>query len=324
MEQVEPIEEYALKSSGDEKHTSDTFTKVGIVGCGILGQEIARMVSSYGIDVIFLELSNHKINDAIKGIKRDLRHMIKRWGMTDSDKRAIMSRIRGTLEYEDLRGCEVVIESIKSKTREQSVDTRKEIFKHIEKVVDDKAIIATNSTTLVITELAAELKHPERCVSLHFISPAGDIPLVEVAKSLYTSDEAYKRVCRFTRLLGKRIVPVIESPGIISTRLIAPMINEACEILMEGVADMIDIDDTMKIGYGFPLGPFEMADKIGLDMVIRWLDNLYREFGDIKYKASPMLKKRVRANHLGREAGIGFYKYDEEGKKIVPERHESC
>jgi 3-hydroxybutyryl-CoA dehydrogenase len=102
------------------------------------------------------------------------------------------------------------------------------------------------------------------------------------------------------------------------------MINEACEILMEGVADMIDIDDTMKIGYGFPLGPFEMADKIGLDMVIRWLDNLYREFGDIKYKASPMLKKRVRANHLGREAGIGFYKYDEEGKKIVPERHESC
>ena len=115
MEQVEPIEGYALKSSGNEEHASDTFTKVGIVGCGILGQEIARMVSSYGIDVIFLELSNSKINDAIKGIKRDLRHMIKRWGMTDSDKRAIMSRIRGTLEYEDLRGCEVVIESIKSK-----------------------------------------------------------------------------------------------------------------------------------------------------------------------------------------------------------------
>ena len=324
MEQVEPIEGYALKSSGDEIREFDAFTKVGIVGCGILGMEIARMVSSYGIDVIFLELSDSKINEAIKGIKRDLRHMIKRWGMTDSDKRAIMSRIRGTLEYEDLRGCELVIESIKSKTREQSVEMRKEIFRHIEKVVDERAIIATNSTTLVITELAAELKHPQRCVSLHFISPAGDIPLVEVAKSLYTSDEAYKRVCRFTRLLGKRIIPVIESPGIISTRLIAPMINEACEILMEGVADMVDIDDTMKIGYGFPLGPFEMADKIGLDMVIRWLDNLYREFGDIKYKASPMLKKRVRANHLGREAGIGFYKYDEEGKKIVLERHESC
>ena len=324
MEQVEPIEGYALKSTGEEKHEIDTFNKVGIVGCGILGQEIARMVSSYGIDVIFLELSDIKIDEAIKGIKRDLKHMIKRWGMTDSDKRAIMSRIRGTLDYGDLKGCEVVIESIKSKTREMSVDIRKQIFKEIEKVVDGKAIIATNSTTLVITELASELKHPERCVSLHFISPAGDIPIVEVAKSLYTSPEAYKRVCRFTRLLGKRIIPVIESPGIISTRLIAPMINEACEIMMEGVAEMEDIDDTMKIGYGFPLGPFELADKIGLDMVIRWLDNLYREFGDIKYKASPMLKKRVRANHLGREAGIGFYRYDEERKKILPKRQDSC
>lgn len=324
MDKIEPIAGYALKRTGEEKRQPDTFTKVGIVGCGILGQEIARMVSSYGIDVVFLELSDAKIDEAIKGIKRDLRHMIKRWGMTDSDKRAIMSRIRGTLDYADLKGCEVVIESIKSKTREQSVDIRKQIFKEIEKVVDEKAIIATNSTTLVITELASELKHPERCVSLHFISPAGDIPLVEVAKSLYTTDEAYKRVCRFTRLLGKRIIPVVESPGIISTRLIAPMINEACEILMEGVADMEDIDDTMKIGYGFPLGPFELADKIGLDMVIRWLDNLYREFGDIKYKASPMLKKRVRARHLGREAGIGFYKYDGEGKKILPERHETC
>jgi 3-hydroxybutyryl-CoA dehydrogenase len=324
MENVEPIEGYALKSTGEDKRQSDAFSRVGIVGCGILGQEIARMVSSYGIDVIFLELSKSKIEEAIKGIKRDLKHMIKRWGMTESDKRAILSRIRGTLEYADLKGCEVVIESIKSKTREQSVDIRKQIFKEIEKVVDDKAIIATNSTTLVITELASELKNPERCVSLHFISPAGDIPIVEVAKSLYTSAEAYKRVCRFTRLLGKRIIPVVESPGIISTRLIAPMINEACEILMEGVADMEDIDDTMKIGYGFPLGPFELADKIGLDMVIRWLDNLYREFGDIKYKASPMLKKRVRANHLGREAGIGFYKYDEERKKILPERHDTC
>lgn len=324
MEQVEPIEGYALKDSGEEKPHADAFTKVGIVGCGVLGQEIARMVSSYGIDVIFLELTEDKIEDALKGIRRDLKQQIKRWGMTDSDKRAIMSRIRGTLSYNDLKGCEVVIESIKSKTREQSVEIRKEIFKEIEKVVDSKTIIATNSTTLVITELASELKYPDRCVSLHFISPAGDIPLVEVAKSLYTSDDAYRRVCRFTRLLNKRIIPVIESPGIISTRLIAPMINEACEILMEGVANMEDIDDTMKIGYGFPLGPFELADKIGLDMVIRWLDNLYREFGDIKYKASPMLKKRVRARHLGREAGIGFYKYDEEGKKIPPDRQDPC
>jgi 3-hydroxybutyryl-CoA dehydrogenase len=321
---VENIEAYALKKDTNNNEKSETFNMVGIVGCGNLGQEVARMVSNNGVEVTFLELSETKIADAIKGITRDLDRMIERWGMTESDKRAILSRISGTTKYIDLKGSDIVIEAVKSKTREDSVELRKNIFREIEKVVDQKTIIATNSTTLVITELSSELDHPERCVSLHFISPAADVPILEVARSLHTSDEAYKKVCKFARLLGKRIIPVIESPGIISTRLIAPMINEACEILMEGVADMQDIDATMKIGYGFPYGPFEMADKIGIDVVVRWLDNLYKEFGDIKYKASPMLKKRVRASHLGRDSGIGFYRYDEEGKRIALEEKSPC
>jgi 3-hydroxybutyryl-CoA dehydrogenase len=323
-ETIDKIENYALKKDTEKRYTSETFNKVGIVGCGNLGQEVARMVSNTGVEVIFLEISKEKIGDAINGIAKDLDNMIERWGMTESDKRAILSRIRGTMEYGDLKGCEIVIEAVKSKTREDSVELRKKIFREIEKVVEKNTIIATNSTTLVITELSSELDHPDRCVSLHFISPAADVPVVEVARSLHTSDEAYRRVCKFARLLGKQIIPVIESPGIISTRLIAPMINEACEILMEGVADMEDIDDTMKIGFGFPYGPFEMADKIGIDVVIRWLDNLYREFGDIKYKASPMLKKRVRANHLGRATGIGFYRYDQNEKRIAQERKDPC
>lgn len=312
---VEAIESYALQTKQVQKK-KNTFNKIGIVGCGILGQEIAKMVASHGMDVVFLEISEEKIKQAYEMMEKDLGNMIERWGMTESDKRAIMSRIKGYLDYKHLRGCDVVIESVKSRTREDSVELRKMIFKNLEKVVDSDTIICTNSTTLVITELSTGLEHPERCVSLHFISPAGETPIVEVARGLHTSDEAYEKVCRFATLLGKRIVSVIESPGIISTRLIAPMINEACEILMEGVASMEDIDATMKLGYGFPLGPFEMADKIGLDMVIRWLDNLYNEFGEIKYKASPMLKKRKRAGHLGRETSIGFYQYDENGKKI--------
>lgn len=323
-EQIEKIEEYGLKTEPNEKQHSNTFSKIGIVGCGNLGREIARMISNQGIEVVFLELSKKKIDDAIKGITRDLDRMIERWGMTESDKRAILSRIEGSMDYKDFKGCEVVIEAVKSKTREDSVGLRKDIFRQVEKVVSHDTIIATNSTTLVITELSSELEYPDRCVSLHFISPAADVPIVEVARSLHTSDNAYKKVCKFARILGKKIIPVIESPGIISTRLIAPMINEACEILMEGVAEMVDIDATMKAGFGFPYGPFEMADKIGIDVVIRWLDNLYREFGDIKYKASPMLKKRMRANHLGRETGMGFYKYDEDGKKILPQRTEPC
>jgi len=315
-EVVERIESYALKTRVEQKK-HNSFSKVGIVGCGILGQEIAKMAAYHGMDVVFLEISEEKIQAAYKGLKKDLDNMIERWGMTKSDKRAIMSRIKGRLDYKYLKGCDVVIESIKSRTREDSVDLRKLIFKNLEKVVSRDTIICTNSTTLIITELSSELKYPDRCVSFHFISPAGETPIVEVAKSLHTSNDAYEKVSKFATFLDKKIVPVTESPGIISTRLIAPLINEACEILMEGVATMEDIDATMKLGYGFPLGPFEMADKIGLDMVIRWLDNLYNEFGEIKYKASPMLKKWKRAGHLGRETGRGFYQYDESGKKII-------
>ena len=319
---VEPIEGYAIKRREQPlvKKSRYEFTKVGIVGCGILGQEISRMVSSHGIEVIFIEISEEKIHQAINSISTDLDGMIEKWGMTFSEKRAIMSRIKGTMNYEDLAGANIVIESVKSRSRESSVDLRKRIFREVEKFIDPETIIATNSTTLVITEMSSELEFPQRCVSLHFLSPADKIPMVEIARGLHTSDETYEKVCQFARLFDKKVVPVVESPGIISTRLIAPLINEACEILMEGVGKMEDIDDTMKMGFGFPLGPFEVADKIGLDTIVRWLDNLYREFGDLKYKASPLLKKMVRANHLGRETQKGFYKYNEDGKKLVDKK----
>jgi len=315
---VEPIEAYAIKRREQPlvKKSRFEFTKVGIVGCGILGQEISRMVSSHGIDVTFIEISEEKIQQGLNGISNDLDAMIEKWGMTFSEKRAIMSRITGSMNYEDLEGADIVIESVKSRSRESSVDLRKRIFREIEKYIEPDAIIATNSTTLVITEMSSELEYPDRCVSLHFLSPADKIPIVEIARGLNTSDDTYHKVCEFAKMFEKRVVPVIESPGIISTRLIAPLINEACEILMEGVGKLGDIDATMKMGFGFPLGPFELADKIGLDTIVRWLDNLYREFGDLKYKASPLLKKMVRANHIGRETLRGFYKYNEEGKKI--------
>jgi 3-hydroxybutyryl-CoA dehydrogenase len=321
---VEPIEGYAIKRREQPlvKKNRYEFTKVGIVGCGILGQEISRMVSSHGLEVTFIEISEEKIEQALNSISNGLDDMIEKWGMTYSEKRAIMSRIKGTMNYEDLEGAEIVIESVKSRSRESSVDLRKRIFREIEKDIAPDAIIATNSTTLVITEMSSELEYPERCVSLHFLSPADKIPVVEIARGLNTSDETYEKVCQFARMFDKQVVPVIESPGIISTRLIAPLINEACEILMEGVGKLEDIDATMKMGFGFPLGPFEVADKIGIDTIVRWLDNLYKEFGDLKYKASPLLKKMVRANHLGRETQKGFYKYSQEGKKIVLKKEE--
>jgi 3-hydroxybutyryl-CoA dehydrogenase len=315
---IEPVEGYAIKMT--EKPSGNTsrynFAMVGIVGCGILGQEITRMASSHGLDVTFIELNDEKIQQAFHGISQELDGMIEKWGMTENEKRAIMSRITGSVSFQDLHGADIVIEAVKSRTRENSVDLRKRIFREIEKATNPDTIIATNSSTLVITELSSELEYPQRCVSLHFLSPADKIPIVEIARGLHTSDETYEKVCQFAGLFEKQVVPVIESPGVISTRLIAPLINEACEILMEGVGRRDDIDATMRMGFGFPLGPFEIADKIGLDTVVRWLDNMYREFGDLKYKASPLLKKMVRANHLGRETGRGFYRYDVEGKKL--------
>jgi 3-hydroxybutyryl-CoA dehydrogenase len=310
---VEKIEEYGL-SKKDRPKT--LFSKVGIVGCGSVGQSIALMISQKELEVVFIELSEEKISFAIAAMEKELDHMIEHWGMTNGEKRSILSRIKGAIGYEHLKGCDLVIETIKSKTREQRVICRKEVFKNIEKYVAPDTIIATNSSTIVITELASELEHKERCVSLHFLTSIPGSKMIEVVRGLYTSDEVFEKVNIFVKMLGKVSIAVEESPGLISVRMFVSMINEACDIMMEGVGSKNDIDTTMRIGFGLPLGPFELADKVGLDKVLRYMENLYSEFGDKKFKASPIIKKLVRAHQLGRVTGKGFYDYDETGRKI--------
>jgi 3-hydroxybutyryl-CoA dehydrogenase len=228
-----------------------------------------------------------------------------------------MSRIKGTLSYADFADCELVIEAIKSKQGESSFVLRKEVFKNIEQYVSRECIIATNSSTLVVTELASELKFNDRCVSLHISTTAPGASVVELARSLHTSDESYEKITKFVKLLDKILIPVIESPGLVSVRLFVVLLNEACETLMEGVSSMEHIDLAMRASFNMPLGPFEFADKIGLDKIMRWMENLYSEFGSTRYIASPLIKKLVRANRLGRATRIGFYEYDEDGNKIV-------
>lgn len=311
---IEPIELYGL--SVKDRHRQ-LFSKVGIVGCGTVGQSIALMISQKELEVVFIELSEEKIAYAICKIEQELDNMIEHWGMTPSEKRAILSRIHGHIGYENLKGCDLVIESIRSKVRERRISSRKEVFKNVEKYVSPECIIATNSTTLVITELSSELDHKDRCVSLHFSTSAPNAKLIEVVKGLYTSDEVYSKVGTFIKMLGKESIACEESPGLVSVRIFVAQLNEACEVLMEKVATMEDIDKTMRIGLGQGLGPFEMADKIGLDKVNRWMENLYNEFGDKKYMASPLIKRLVRAHQIGRVVGKGFYRYDENGKKIA-------
>jgi len=261
-------------------------------------------------------MDDEKIKAALRGIDAELTNMIDHWGMTAGEKRAVMNRIKGTIQYSDLAGCDLVIEATKGRSKEERVFIRKEVFKRIEEHVSPTTIIATNSTLIVSTELSADLKYKDRCVSLHFSTSSPEADIVEVARGLYTSNEAYDNVKKFVKLIGKKMIPVVESPGLMSVRIFSTLINEACTVYMEGVGTMEDIDLSLKAGLGLGMGPFELADKIGLDKILRWLDNLYEEFGEMKYKASPVLKRMVRANRLGRITKQGFYKYDEKGKRI--------
>ncbi len=316
---IEPIENFALSQKSKPKMK---FSRVGIVGCGTTGQRITLMIASRGIEVTFLELTKEKIEEAFSEIEEQLDEKINHWGMTENDKKLILSRIKGTMIYDDFKECDLVIEAILSKTREFSKDIRISVFKLIEEHVRRDTIIATNSISSVITELASELKYKDRCVSLHFSTTVPDAKIVEVVRGLYSSDDVCLNVKKFTKLINKIPVPVEESPGLISVRLGVSFIAEACDLLMEGVGTKEDIDFVMKQGIGTPLGPFEMADRIGLDRVVRWMDNLYTEFGDRKYKPSPLLKKLVRAKHYGRKTCEGFYKYDEHGHKLKDQSQE--
>jgi 3-hydroxybutyryl-CoA dehydrogenase len=313
---IEPIEKYGLSK---ESRPKVLFSKIGIVGCGGVGQDLAITASKHGIEVVFLELNEELIQHSFGEIIKELDIEINHWGLTPGEKTAILSRIHGTLLFADFHDCELVIETIKSKQAHSSVEMRKEVFLKIEREVSKDCIIATNSSTLVVTELSSELKHKDRCVSLHISTTAPGASVVELAKGLHTSDEAYDKVIKFVNLLEKISIPVMESPGLVSVRLFVVLLNEACETLMEGVSTMENIDLAMRSCFNMPLGPFEFADKVGLDKVARWMENLNCEFGSSRYVASPMIKKLVRANRFGRISGIGFYEYDADGNKIIEE-----
>lgn len=310
--QEERLENYALNKSVKKQSGG---IKAGLVGCGSMGQEIAILISKSGIDLTFIEVSEKRVANAIMKIEEQIEDVIAHWGMTYSDKRAIMSRIKGSTNYEDLADCNVVIEAINTAKWIPNQPTRKKVFKEIEKVVSPNCVIVSNASTIVIADLASELKRPCRAIGMHFISPVLTTRIIEVNRCINTNEQTMQFIERFVRMIGKEIINIYGSPGNISTRLIAPMINEACELLMEGVSTVAEIDKTMSIGYGMLRGPFSMADRIGLDKLTKWMEGLYNEYGDPRYKTSPLIRRMVRAGMLGRKSGEGFYYYDDRGRK---------
>ncbi len=308
----ETLEDFALSQKVSKK--KGNIQKVAVIGCGTIGQEISRIIAQHGMEVIYLDLTEERIIEVQKEIEHTLDLIIDKWGLTEGEKRAILSRMKGTTDYNDIKDVDLVIESINSQKPDTNIHLRKEIFYKVEAVVSEDTIITSNNSTLMISDLAAVLKHPERAAGLHFITPAS-VKIVEVVRGVQTSNFAYEFVLKFAKTIDKKPITIRESPGHVSTRLIVSIINEACETLMEGVATVKCIDTTMKLGYGMMLGPFEMADRIGLDKLLKWMDNLYAEFGTQRFKASPILKRLVRAGYLGRKNEKGFYKY-KDGKII--------
>lgn len=310
---IESIEEFGLSK---KKQSSKLFSKVGIIGGGNDGQYMARVCSSYGIEVILVESLESEIGDSLSQIEAMMDSRIKNWGATEGEKRAVMSRIHGTTDMNNLKDCDLVIESMRTDVKGRSLAKRKKLFEEIEKVVDKTCIIATNSVSVIVSDLSEDLVHKDRCISIHFMVNSTESRIVEITRGLYTSELVYDKVKQFVKMINRFVIPVEESVGFISVRIFTVILNEACEMVLEGVGDIDDVDQLMVVGYGMRFGPFTIADKMGLDKVGRWMENLFNEFGSPRFKPNPLLKRLLRQRRYGVKSCHGFFDYDELGNRI--------
>jgi len=288
------------------------ISKVMVIGGGVMGRGISRLLAGAGIDVTLVELSQQIMKESLKHLSEEMDLDIQKWGMTESEKKAILSRIKWTTEYDDAPTVDLVVEAVP-----EDLELKQKILVKLDQATRPEIVLISHTSTLSITEIAAATKRPDKVVGLHFLPPVTKIPLAEVVRGLKTSPETLDLIKEFVEQhLDKTVVTVYEYPGYVTTRIIVPLLNEAMHVLLEGIATAEDVDTAMKLGYGFNVGPLALADMMGLDEVMRWMENLLRELSDHKYNPCPLLRKLVRAGHLGRKTGQGFFKYDEEGNKI--------
>ncbi|MDK9700614.1 MAG: 3-hydroxyacyl-CoA dehydrogenase NAD-binding domain-containing protein [bacterium] len=294
-----------------EEVTPGTLGRIGVIGGGLMGRGIAWTAAAKGIDVVLIEQDDESLKRSLKALSDELDFEISRWGMTNSDKRAILARIKGNTDLDALANEHVVIEAIV-----ETLDAKKLLFRKLDALLQGDAIVVSNTSTLSLTEIASVTQRADHCIGMHFLNPVAKMPVVEIVRGLKTSQETFAFVQKFAQRLGKQVVEVYESPGYVTTRVILPMLNEAMYTLMEGVASAEGIDTALRLGYGLNIGPLQLADTIGLDEVLVWLEQLFRDLGDLKYRPCPLLKKLVRAGNLGKKTGRGFFAYDEHGRVL--------
>ncbi len=284
--------------------SESNINTVGIVGAGTMGSGIAELVASAEKNVVLLDIEKGLVEEAIGRIEKNFKRLARRGKIDEEQASLIISRIQATEDYADFRDTDIVIEAAS-----EDMDLKKAVFSKIEENTEQSAIIATNTSTLSVTELAMSTSRPEKVLGIHFFNPAPVMKLVEVINTAKTSPETLEQAMEFARSLDKHPVMAKDRSGFVVNRILLPMINEAIFTLDEGIAAAAEIDNAMKLGANHPIGPLALADLIGLDVTLSVLSVLYAEHGDPKFRPAPLLKEMVRAGNLGRKTGKGFFEY---------------
>jgi 3-hydroxybutyryl-CoA dehydrogenase len=281
-----------------------TITTVGIIGAGTMGNGIAQACAVSGINVVMVDISEAAVQKGLATVAGSLDRLIKKEKITEADKAAALARIQTSIRYEDLKPAQLVIEAAT-----ENDDLKVKILQQLDALLGEDVLIATNTSSISITRLAAATRRADKFIGMHFFNPVPMMALVEIIVGLQTSDATHDAVQALAQRLGKTPITVKNAPGFVVNRILIPMINEAFFVLAEGIATAEDIDAGMKLGCNQPIGPLALADMIGLDVCLAVMEVFLQEFGDSKYRPCPLLKEMVAAGRLGRKTGQGVYSY---------------
>jgi 3-hydroxybutyryl-CoA dehydrogenase len=285
--------------------------KVGVIGAGIMGNGIAQVLAQAGFDVAMLDIEEKFVQHGFDSIKKSLGRMKKRGKIAEDEAGKVLARIKGTLDFKEaVSDADLVIEAIP-----EDLNLKQQVFKQLDELCPAHTVLATNTSTISITAIASVTQRPDNVIGMHFANPVPLMKGVEIIRGLDTSDETLKAAKKVLSMMGKQYYVAKDSPGFVGNRAFPLFLNEAFNVLWEGIGGAEGIDKCAKLSFGHPMGPLELADLIGLDQLVKGLEYLQREFGD-KYRPSPLMKQLVSAGYYGRKTGRGVYKYDEQGMKI--------